>query len=31
MRKYEPEKMIARMQGEERQIKRNIKKAANLK
>lgn len=31
MRKYEPEKMIARMQGKERQIKRNIKKAANLK
>lgn len=31
MRKYEPEKMIARMQGEEHQIKRNIKKAANLK
>lgn len=31
MRKYEPEKMIARMQGEERQIKRALKKAANLK
>ncbi len=31
MRRYEPEKMIARMQSEERQIKRNLKKAANLK
>jgi hypothetical protein len=31
MRKYEPEKMIVRMQGEERAIKRNIKKAVNLK
>ena len=31
MRKYEPDKMIARMQGEERQIKKNLKKAANLK
>ena len=31
MRRYEPEKMISRMNGEERQIRRNLKKAANLK
>jgi hypothetical protein len=30
MRKYEPEKMIARMQKEERQIKRTLKKVPNL-
>jgi hypothetical protein len=30
MRKYEPEQMISRMQKEERQIKRNLKKTPNL-
>ena len=30
MRKYEPERMISRMQKEERQIKRTLKKTPNL-
>lgn len=30
MRKYEPEQMISRMQKEERQIKRTLKKSPNL-
>ena len=30
MRKYEPEKMISRMQKEERQIKRTLKKTPNI-